>query len=96
MNKIEKLIEMSLAHGVEVLNNNMFEEPPYMWMTTKGVPPSEKEKLKPKKEHTFNIHGVTIMATSRKDAIKRLKKKKVMDTLNTQSVFFSVLYSRRS
>lgn len=76
MNKIEKLMEMSLAQGVEVLNNNMFEEPPHMWMITKGVPPSEKEKLKPKKEHTFCINGVTIMATSRKDAIKRLKKRK--------------------
>lgn len=78
MNKIEKLMEMSLAHGVEVLNNNMFEEPPRMWMITKGIPPSEKEKLKPKKEHTFSVHEVTIEAASRKDAIKkynRLKKK---------------------
>lgn len=78
MNKIEKLMEVSLAHGVEVLNNNMFEEPPHMWMITKGIPPSEKEKLKHKNEHTFSIHGITIEAASRKDAIKkfnRLKKK---------------------
>lgn len=78
MNKIEKLMEMSLVHGVEVLSNNMFEEPPHMWMITKGIPPSEKEKLKPKKEYAFCINGVTIMAASRKDAIKkynRLKKK---------------------
>ena len=76
MNKIEKLMEMSLAHGVEVLNNNMFEEPPHMWRITKGAPLSEKEKLKPKKEHAFCINGITIMATSRKDAIKRLKRRK--------------------
>ena len=78
MSKIEKLMEMSLAHGVEVLNNNMFEEPPHMWMITKGISPSEKEKLKPKKEYTFCIKGVTIEAASRKDAIKkynRLKRK---------------------
>ena len=76
MNKIEKLMEMSLAHGIEVLNNNMFEEPPHMWMITKGIPPSEKGKLKPKKEYAFCINGVTIMANSRKDAIKRLKRRK--------------------
>lgn len=78
MNKIEKLMEMSLAQGVEVLNNNMFEEPPRMWMITKGIPPSEKEKLKGGIYRTFSIHGVTIEAASRKDAIKkfnRLKKK---------------------
>lgn len=71
-------IEILLAHGVEVLSDNMFEEPPHMWMITKGIPPSEKEKLKPKKEYAFCIKGVTIMAASRKDAIKkynRIKKK---------------------
>ena len=76
MSKIEKLMKMSLVHDVEVLNDNMFEEPPHMWMITKDVPPSEKEKLKHKKEHAFNIHGVTIEAASRKDAIKKFNRLK--------------------
>ena len=37
----------------------------------KGNIPSDKQKCQPKAQHEFFVKGVKIMATSRKDAIKK-------------------------
>ena len=37
----------------------------------KGSIPSDKQKYQPKEQHEFTIKGVKIMATSKKDTIKK-------------------------
>ena len=37
----------------------------------KGSIPSDKQKYKPKEQHEFTIKGIKIMASSKKDAIKK-------------------------
>ena len=37
----------------------------------KGNVPSDKQKCQPKAQHEFTIKGVKIMASSKKDAIKK-------------------------
>ena len=39
--------------------------------TSSGNIPSDKQKYKPKEQHEFTIKGIKIMATSKKDAIKK-------------------------
>ena len=38
--------------------------------------PSDKQKCKPKEQHKFTIKGIKIMATSKKDAIKKYNHRK--------------------
>lgn len=44
--------------------------------TPKGNIPSDKQKCQPKAQHEFTIKGVKIMATSKKDAIKKYNHRK--------------------
>ena len=37
----------------------------------KGNIPSDKQKCKPKEQHEFTIKGIKIIASSKKDAIKK-------------------------
>ena len=37
----------------------------------KGSIPSDKKKCQPKEQHEFTIKGIKIMASSKKDAIKK-------------------------
>ena len=37
----------------------------------KGSIPSDKQKCKPKEKHEYTINGIKIMASSKKDAIKK-------------------------
>lgn len=39
--------------------------------TPNGNIPSDKQKCQPKEQHEFIIKGIKIMATSKKDAIKK-------------------------
>lgn len=39
--------------------------------TLKGNIPSDKQKCQPKEQHEFIVKGVKIMASSKKDAIKK-------------------------
>lgn len=41
-----------------------------------GYIPSDKQKCQQKTQHEFTVRGVKIMATSRKDAIKKYKHSK--------------------
>ena len=41
-----------------------------------GNIPSDKQKCQPKTQHEFTVRGVKIMATSRKDAIKKYNHRK--------------------
>ena len=38
----------------------------------KGKIPSDKQKCQPKAQHEFTIKGIKIMASSKKDAIKKI------------------------
>ena len=42
----------------------------------KGNIPSDKQKYQPKAQHEFTIKGVKIMASSKKDAIKKYNHRK--------------------
>ena len=42
----------------------------------KGSIPSDKQKCKPKKQHELIIKGIKIMASSKKDAIKKYNHRK--------------------
>lgn len=43
---------------------------------SKGNIPSDKQKCQPKAQHVFTIKGVKIMASSKKDAIKKFNHRK--------------------
>ena len=42
----------------------------------KGNTPSDKKKCQPKEKHEYNINGIKIMASSKKDAIKKFNHRK--------------------
>ena len=42
----------------------------------KGSIPSDKQKCHPKAQHEFTIKGIKIMASSKKDAIKKFNHRK--------------------
>ena len=42
----------------------------------KGSIPSDKQKCQPKAKHEFTIKGIKIMASSKKDAIKKFNHRK--------------------
>ena len=42
----------------------------------KGKIPSDKQKCQPKAQHEFTIKGIKIMASSKKDAIKKFNHRK--------------------
>ena len=43
---------------------------------SKGSIPSDKQKCQPKAQHEFTIKGIKIMASSKKDAIKKFNHRK--------------------
>ena len=44
--------------------------------TSKGNIPTEKQKCQPKAQHEFTVKGIKIMASSKKDAIKKYNHRK--------------------
>ena len=42
----------------------------------KGSIPSDKQKCQPKDQHKYTINGIKIMASSKKDAIKKFNYRK--------------------
>ena len=42
----------------------------------KGIIHSDKQKCQPKEQHEFTIKGIKIMASSKKDAIKKFNHRK--------------------
>ena len=42
----------------------------------KGSIPSDKQKCQPREQHEFTIKGIKIMASSKKDAIKKFNHRK--------------------
>ena len=42
----------------------------------KGCIPSDKQKCQPKEQHEYTIKGIKIMASSKKDAIKKYNHRK--------------------
>lgn len=73
--KINQLMMDALVMGMV---GNLYEIPERVPLPPTGTAPSDKQKCKPKELHAFVVKGRKIMATSKKDAIKkynRLKKK---------------------
>lgn len=54
----------------------VFERPSPRLDTLKGNIPSDKQKCQPKEQHEFVVNGVKIMASSKKDAIKKFNHRK--------------------
>ena len=42
----------------------------------KGCIPSDKQKCQPKEQHEYTINGIKIIASSKKDAIKKFNHRK--------------------
>lgn len=53
-----------------------FGSPSLRLSTPKGNIPSNKQKCHPKTQHEFTVKGVKIMASSKKDAIKKYNHRK--------------------
>ena len=44
--------------------------------TPLAIPKAEKQKCQPKEQHEFTIKGIKIMASSKKDALKKFNHRK--------------------
>lgn len=77
-NKLSLLATFILAAGAGY--EDVFAHPRHFSNNIRKYVPCKSITVKPiiKQEHEFNIKGHTIMASSRKDAIKRLKAKGVL------------------
>lgn len=53
-----------------------FDLPSFRFNVPKGSVPSDKQKCQPKAQHEFIVKGVKIMASSKKDAIKKYNHRK--------------------
>jgi hypothetical protein len=68
--KTNQLMMNALAMGMV---GNPYEIPERVPLPPTGTSPSDRRKCKPKALHEFVVKGCKIMATSKKDAIKRYK-----------------------
>lgn len=77
-NKLPLLATFILVNGTRY--DDVFAHPRHFSNNIRKYVPCKSITVKPiiKQEHEFNIKGHTIMANSRKDAIKRLKKKGIL------------------
>ena len=57
-------------------NDFPFGYPCIRFNVSKGNIPSDKQKCQPKAQHEFTIKGIKIMASSKKDAIKKFNHRK--------------------
>ena len=79
MNKLHELMQIATVFGLSS-DTNMYGEGRNQYRDYKPKPlpiaPSDKQKLKGGICSTFSVHGVTIEAASRKDAIKKFNRLK--------------------
>lgn len=71
-----KRAALIMAATAAYTQDSIFGVPSPKLDTLKGNIPSDKQKCQPKAQHEFTIKGVKIIATSKKDAIKKYKHSK--------------------
>lgn len=76
MNGLLSIIGMQTELEYQMGDVFPFGIPRIRFNVPKGSIPSDKQKCQPKTQHEFTIKGVNIMATSRKDAIKKYNHRK--------------------
>ena len=67
---------LMMAATAAYAQGDIFGSPSPRLGTPKGSIPSDKQKCQPKAQHEFTIKGVSIMAASKKDAIKKFNHRK--------------------
>lgn len=65
------ILNMQSALDYQMGDDFPFGSPHIRFNVPKGSIPSDKQKCQPKEQHEFIIKGIKIMATSKKDAIKK-------------------------
>lgn len=70
------ILNMQSALDYQMGDDFPFGSPRIRFNVPKGSVPSDKQKCQPKKQHEFTIKGVKIMASSKKDAIKKFNHRK--------------------
>lgn len=75
MNGLLSMISMQTELEYQ-MSDFPFRTPRVKFNVPKGYRPSIKQKCQPKVLHEFTIKGVKIMASSRKDAIKKYNHRK--------------------
>ena len=65
------ILNMQSALDYQMGDDFPFGSPRIRFNVPKGSIPSDKQKCQPKEQHEFIIKGIKIMATSKKDAIKK-------------------------
>ena len=65
------ILNMQSALDYQMGDDFPFGSPRIRFNVPKGSVPSDKQKCQPKEQHEFTIKGVKIMASSKKDAIKK-------------------------
>ena len=71
MNGLMSMIGMQTELEYQMGDDFPFGIPRIRFNVPKGNIPSDKQKCQPKAQHEFTIKGVKIMASSKKDAIKK-------------------------
>lgn len=70
------ILNMQSALDYQMGDDFPFGSPRIRFNVPKGSVPSDKQKCQPKEQHEFTIKGVKIMASSKKDAIKKFNHRK--------------------
>lgn len=77
---MSKLSQLMAAHiallSATTCHKNPFGIEYYIRKDDYGSVPTDKQKCRPKEQHEFTIHGIKIVAASKKDAIKKYNHRK--------------------
>ncbi len=77
---MSKLSQLMAAHmallSATACHKNPFGIEYYRRKDDYGSVPTDKQKCRPKEQHEFTIKGVKIIASSKKDAIKKYNNRK--------------------
>lgn len=68
---------LMMAATAAYAQGDIFGSPSPRLDTSNGNIPSDRQKCQPKEQHEFIVKGVKIMASSKKDAIKKYNHRKM-------------------
>ena len=71
-----KRAALIMATTAVYAQDSIFGYSSHRFDTPSGNIPSDKQKCQPKTQHEFTINGIKIMASSKKDAIKKFNHRK--------------------
>ena len=76
MNRLLSMIGIQTELEYQMGNDFPFGSPRIRFNVPKGSIPSDKQKCQQKAQHEFTIKGIKIIASSKKDAIKKFNHRK--------------------